>query len=290
MVRRVIQAIRTQGVLGLAAAVNNKRSQRKIKREIYLRNLSGKLGLEIGGPSRLFRKGGLLPLYPVLAGLDGCNFSKKTIWEGTIQPGPTYEYQEGKKSGYQFISEAVRLDMIKPESYGFILASHLLEHIANPLKAIAEWLRVLKPDGRLVLVLPHKEGTFDHKRPVTTLAHLVSDYENNTDEADLTHLPEILELHDLSRDPRAGDFVSFKARATKNYENRCLHHHVFDTELAVAVLGHFRMQVLSVDPVLPFHIFLLGAKVVDSAGVSNERFLGPNAEYRFTSPFLSDRR
>jgi hypothetical protein len=62
-----------------------------------------------------------------------------------------------------------------------VLSSHCLEHVANPILALREWLRVMTPDGTLVLVLPHKEGTFDHQRPTTTLGHMIDDYEREDD-------------------------------------------------------------------------------------------------------------
>src|SRR5688572_5350384 len=40
-------------------------------------------GLEIGGPSAAFGRRGLLPLYPLVDGLDNVNFSGVTIWEGS---------------------------------------------------------------------------------------------------------------------------------------------------------------------------------------------------------------
>lgn len=51
------------------------------------------------------------------------------------------------------------------------------------------------------MVLPFKEKTFDHKRPVTSIEHILEDYNLNIDERDNTHFDEILNLHDLSRDP-----------------------------------------------------------------------------------------
>jgi hypothetical protein len=54
-------------------------------------------------------------------------------------------------------------------------------------------------------LLPDKRRTFDHRRPVTTLAHLIADLNADMAEDDLTHLPEILALHDLERDPDAGN-------------------------------------------------------------------------------------
>jgi SAM-dependent methyltransferase len=38
--------------------------------------------------------------------------------------------------------------------YDFIVASHILEHLPNPIAALAEWSRVLRKDGTLILFLP----------------------------------------------------------------------------------------------------------------------------------------
>jgi hypothetical protein len=57
----------------------------------------------------------------------------------------------------------------------------------------------------LVLLLPHKRHTFDYCHPVTALAHLVDDFKAEMGEDDLTHLPEILVLRDLERDPDGGE-------------------------------------------------------------------------------------
>jgi SAM-dependent methyltransferase len=42
------------------------------------------------------------------------------------------------------------------ESQDTVMASHVLEHIPNPEAVLAEWFRVLKTGGFLVLFLPHK--------------------------------------------------------------------------------------------------------------------------------------
>src|SRR5713226_8445532 len=72
----------------------------------------------------------------------------------------------------------------------------------------------------------YKDHTFDWRRPVTTLEHMISDYENQTAEDDLTHVDEILKLHDLSRDLPAGTPEQFRARSLNNSAVRALHHHV----------------------------------------------------------------
>ncbi len=60
----------------------------------------------------------------------------------------------------------------------------------------------------------------------------------------MTHLNEILELHDLSMDPPAGTLEQFKARSLKNLENRALHHHVFDIDLLTEMFAYFNVDVL----------------------------------------------
>jgi len=246
------------------------------------------VGLEIGGPSRIFRKKRLIPIYSVASRIDNCNFDSKTIWEGDINKGNTFVFNKKKQPGRQYIAEASDLHCIEDSSYEFVLSSHCIEHLANPLKGLAEWIRVLKQDGLLVLIIPHKDGTFDHCRPVTSLEHLIQDFESQTDESDITHLDEILKLHDLSKDSRAGDIDSFKQRSKLNIENRCLHQHVFDTNLAVEVVNHMGLQILAVELFQPFHIAIIAKKVSKSQPVDNKIFrLGDDAPC-WHSPFPSD--
>ena len=201
-----------------------------------------KSGLEIGGPSGIFSKNNYLPIYPFIKSLDGVNFSNKTIWEGEIEQGNNYLY-DGKK-GFQFIAEGTNLNQIKNDTYDFLLGCNNLEHIANPIKSLLEWERVIKPEGVIILILPRKESNFDHLRPITSFDHLKNDLENNIGENDLTHLAEIIELHDLNRDSHAGSLEDFKKRSLDNFQNRSLHHHVFDVALLEKMINYIGMKVL----------------------------------------------
>jgi ubiquinone/menaquinone biosynthesis C-methylase UbiE len=204
--------------------------------------VKNKSGIEIGGPSGIFSKNHFLPIYPYLKSLDGVNFSSQTLWEGEIEQGNNYKF--GGKTGYQFIAEGSDLRQIQSQTYDFLLSCNNLEHIANPLKALAEWKRVLKKGGALILILPKKESNFDHKRSVTSLEHVIKDYENNIDERDTSVIEEVLRLHDLNRDPKAGNFENFKKRSENNFSNRTLHHHVFDTDLLKQMVEHIGMKTL----------------------------------------------
>ncbi|MDP3066979.1 MAG: methyltransferase domain-containing protein [Methanobacteriaceae archaeon] len=234
--------------------------QEKINYEAYYKNLQGKEGLEIGGPTQIFKKNNKLPIYPWLKSLDGCNFSENTVWHDRIEKGKlSYDY-DNRRRGYQYICDAVDLKLIEDGKYDFLLASHVLEHIANPLKALHEWLRVVKEEGTILLIVPHKEATFDHQREVTTLSHLKEDFKNNVDEKDLTHLPEILKLHDYGLHNPTGDVESFRERSLHNYENRCLHQHVFDIDQLMKLFNHLQIEVITVDIILPHNLVILGQK------------------------------
>ena len=67
----------------------------------------------------------------------------------------------------------------------------------------------------------------------------------------MTHLDEILTLHDLSRDPGVADKNAFDQRSRLNHENRCLHHHVFDLQLLCQVFEYLDLEVLFTAKFLP---------------------------------------
>ena len=216
----------------------------------YREYLRGRAALEIGGPSEILALGPL-PIYAVLRNIDNCNYASQTLWEPKGF-GPRY--------GRTFTCEASFLKDVSDGSYNCVLSSHSLEHIANPLKALYEWRRVLTTDGLLLLILPNKDHTFDWRRPVTTLEHIIRDYENQTAEDDLTHVDEILRLHDLSRDLPAGTPEQFRVRSANNIAVRALHHHVFSLSSALELLKYSGFSSILSEVALPIHIIILAKR------------------------------
>ncbi len=200
-------------------------------------------GLEIGGPSSIFEAKGFLPLYDQVKVLDGINYASKTVWTGEIDVENGF-IVEGCRAGEQYISDAVDLSAIKDRQYDFIISSNVIEHIANPLRAVEEWLSVLKPGGALLIVAPRKESNFDHRRDIVKFSHLLEDYHNKTGEDDLTHLDEIMKLHDLDQDKPAGSREQFYERSLNNYENRCLHQHVYDMNVLEEIYNYFNLTAI----------------------------------------------
>jgi SAM-dependent methyltransferase len=220
----------------------------------YSTCLQGKYGIEIGGPSRIFQNGNLLPIYQEVEGLDNCDFSQSTVW---AQHSTAFVFNPQKAPGKTLFCDGAALVDVNDAIYDFVLSSHNLEHFANPVKALKEWQRVLKPNGVLLLVLPYYRRTFDHRRQPTDVNHMFKDFEQNIGEDDLTHLPEILEKHDLDMDPGAGSPEAFRQRSLKNFFNRCLHHHVFDENNSLELLNRAGFQVISIDQALPYHLCVL---------------------------------
>lgn len=205
-------------------------------------------GVEIGGPSSIINSMGIYNK----SNMDCVNYSSHTLWSDHVQKHPFRNF-DNRTMGLNYIMEATDLNQFENNKYDFLVASHVLEHIANPLLAIKEWKRVLKDNGTILLILPWKNATFDHKRNITPFSDLLKHYENNTDEHDLSHLDEILELHDLSMDLPAGNIEQFTARSNDNFIHRGLHHHVFDFDLITKCLEFFDFKITDSWLVTPYH-------------------------------------
>ena len=79
------------------------------------------------------------------------------------------------------------MSQITDGSLDFVIACHVIEHLRSPLRAFEQVYRKLKPGGQYVLVVPDKCLTFDRDRELTTLDHLLADYEDPSAERDLPH-------------------------------------------------------------------------------------------------------
>lgn len=245
-----------QLALTLAVRAFNLATQKRCSGyERMLPFIEGKTGLEIGGPSNLFRANHLIPVYERANAVDSSNFSDKTVW--------TREREReafGKSLRDTFVCDATDMGLFQDASYDFVLACHVLEHIANPLQALSQWKRLVKPGGAVLIIVPHKSRTFDNRRSFTTMQHLVEDFEKQTPESDLTHLEEILQLHDWRKDLGGGGPEHFRARCLANVENRCMHHHVYSPELLGQCFQFCGLETVNLTVEYPYHIIGMAHK------------------------------
>jgi SAM-dependent methyltransferase len=131
------------------------------------------------------------------------------------------------------VAEAHRLSPLDDASQDFVIANHLLEHLTDPIGALAEWYRVLKPGGVLFLALPDKRLTFDRDRPRTTLAHLIADHRDGGEASRVDHYLEYVRLVDhVAADAAAAHAEQLMAR------RYAIHFHVWIPEDIRQLLGY----------------------------------------------------
>jgi glycosyltransferase involved in cell wall biosynthesis len=86
-----------------------------------------------------------------------------------------------KKYEIECCGEALPVDIVAPgddlpfedSSLDFVISAHVIEHFPDPIKALKEWHRVVRPDGFLYVIAPNKDRIFDKDRDRTTLGELI---------------------------------------------------------------------------------------------------------------------
>ena len=102
----------------------------------------------------------------------------------------------------------------------------------------------LKNNDHIINIVREKTACFDHKRNYSKFSTLLTQYEKNVGEDDLSTLPEILLNHDLTMDQPAGNFEAFTKRSLDNFNNRCLHHYVYNDELLMEICNYFKCEFI----------------------------------------------
>ena len=72
--------------------------------------------------------------------------------KGGVEINP-YAREEAIENGIKVYAS---LDEIPESSYDIIISNHALEHVDDPLKYIKQMKRIIRPDGRIVIVVPHE--------------------------------------------------------------------------------------------------------------------------------------
>ena len=123
-------------------------------------------------------------------------------------------------------------------SLDYVASSHVLEHMANPVAAICEWYRVLRPGGIMYMVVPDRRYTWDHDRQLTSCDHLLDDYFRGMTDCDATHIDDFVDHVDwlqYAPDTALEDVPAKKAVRKKAYHEAVsagriinIHFHVFE--------------------------------------------------------------
>lgn len=121
--------------------------------------------------------------------------------------------------------------------FDFVVINHVLEHLANPVRAIEEVFRICRQGGTVILSIPDKEFTFDRGRELTSWEHLWSDYaqgvRENSDEHYISFMrsaaphvfdepPENLPLHIAYCRSRREHAHVWNSESFERFVGRCL--------------------------------------------------------------------
>ncbi|WP_298439773.1 methyltransferase domain-containing protein [Geobacter sp.] len=136
----------------------------RARRQLAARYLRG-TGLEIGALH--------FPLQ-VPAGVD-VKYVDYATREENIRRFPELD---GEKIVFtDFVEDGFTLHSLDGASQDFLVANHVLEHANNPIQVLVNWSRILRRDGVLFVSVPIGARCFDRGREVTTLRHLIEDFE-----------------------------------------------------------------------------------------------------------------
>lgn len=88
------------------------------------------------------------------------------------------------------LDDGERLSTLPDASQDFVIANHFVEHSQDPIGAVLNMLRVIKPGGVLYLAIPDKRCCFDSDRPVTPIEHLMRDHVEGPEWSRAQHFEE----------------------------------------------------------------------------------------------------
>lgn len=89
-----------------------------------------------------------------------------------------------KKAEFSTCGEKLKVDIVaegdelpfKDNTWDFVISSHVIEHFFDPVKAIKEWLRVVRLGGYIFIIAPRQEVT-ERERACTKLEEIINRHE-----------------------------------------------------------------------------------------------------------------
>ncbi len=130
----------------------------------------------------------------------------------------------------EYVCPADDLHSIPTDSQDFLIASHVFEHLPNPIGGLEEFYRVCKDWAIIYLTVPEKTRTGDKFRSRTPLAHMIDDYQAYSPERDLEHFREFVHMSPVYKEA----FEKEAGHLQKTVES--FHYHVFLEEDVIDII------------------------------------------------------
>jgi SAM-dependent methyltransferase len=94
------------------------------------------------------------------------------------------------------VDDGTELAKFADASVDFVIANHVLEHLEDPVRALRNWVRVLRSGGVLFISLPDPGHSFDSMRQRTTVEHVLRDHNEGPAVSHREHLAEYARVVD----------------------------------------------------------------------------------------------
>jgi SAM-dependent methyltransferase len=143
------------------------------------------------------------------------------------------------------IGDAHDLSNLPSESVDFVIANHVIEHLEDPVRGLVEISRVTRPGGILFLAIPDQRATFDRRRPVTSVDHLIGEFWQGTGATRRGHFDEYVRVARPEEDPslRARTEAQIVAEVDDLMErDYSIHYHVYRPDTFSDLLGAARQE------------------------------------------------
>jgi SAM-dependent methyltransferase len=113
-------------------------------------------------------------------------FGLNTVNAGLTEEMDAHDYKKYRDHQIAVTGDYARIDIpasadnlsaIADSSVDFVINSHVWEHLPNPLKALEEWVRIVRNNGLLFIMVPHRTAlSSDVGREVTTIEKMARIY------------------------------------------------------------------------------------------------------------------
>lgn len=185
-------------------------------RKIGFQLLSGK-GLEIGA---LHERASL----PSKCRVEYCDAISK---EEAMKLFPEIKHHKLVDVKYICNLDEQGLNIFSDNTFDFIILSHVIEHVANPINVVKELFRAVRPGGIVLIAAPDKTYTFDKNRGITPFSHLLAEFNQGVkDVTDDHYIDFIKNVH-----PEMMQYDTEKFNeAVKKVKSRREHAHVWTSD------------------------------------------------------------
>ncbi len=151
----------------------------------------------------------------------------------------------------EIVDNGATLATVPDASVDFVIANNVIEHVEDPIAALGNWHRVVRPYGIVFLAIPNPRESADCSRSLTSPDHVVRDHREGVHTSRLEHYREW--VRDVEHRPANEIDARTSQLLAADYP---IHFHVWN-ELGCALLvnamiettgRHFAIEHLALTP------------------------------------------